>query len=318
MIGSLALVLLLQGAAPSAEAPVVSARRSPEAPGIGEPIVVELRVRAPLGTEVRFPVLADTGTRLEPLDPREIRDASTTTRLDRSAVYRLIAWDTGSVSLTWDDIVLVQGGVERRYPVTLAPIQIRSLLPSDTALRVPQPAREPVETYSWHWRLWLAIAVIAALAWWGLRRWREERAEWARRAAEDAGRIAREGFAHAATLELLAAGEAGRHLLMHVTVLRRYLARRWPGAGAHLTATELHAALRDSPFPILPDRVVGLVARAESVAYARAPIAAEEAETLGVAAQGIGADLETALEVRREQEDGLRRDARRIKRKALR
>lgn len=318
MNAALALVLLLQGAAPPSEAPVVSARRTPEAPGVGEPIVVELRVRAPAGTAVRFPVLPDTGTRLEPLDPREIRDASTPSRLDRTAVYRLIAWDTGSVSPTWDDIVVVQGGVERRYPVMLGAIRIRSVLPADTALRVPQPPREAAATFSWRWRLWVALAVLAALAWWGLQRWRSRRALRRRLDAEDAGRIAREGFAHVTSLELLTAGEAGRHLLMHVAVLRQYLARRWPSASAQLTASDLNVSLASAQFPILPDRVVGLVARAEAVAYARAGIAPEEAETLGLAAQTIVEDLETAWEARQQLHDADLRDEQRIKRKALR
>ena len=48
----------------------ITARVTPEAPAIGDPITIELRVRAPVGADVRFPVLPDTGTRIEPLDPR--------------------------------------------------------------------------------------------------------------------------------------------------------------------------------------------------------------------------------------------------------
>ncbi|MBX3175517.1 MAG: hypothetical protein KF709_13975 [Gemmatimonadaceae bacterium] len=315
MIARLALALLLQASADPTRDATVSARVTPEAPAVGEPILVELRVRAPAGTDVRFPVLPDTGSRIEPLDPRVLRDASTDGRIDRSAVYRMIAWDTGSVVVALDDVVLTRDGRERRYPVVLPDIRIRSVLPADTALRVPREASPAVAVPSWHWRFWLGLLVVAALLWWGVRRWRVQRAESAAHAAADAARRAEEAFAHAESLHLLAAGEPGRHLLAHTQVLRRYLAARWPVAGAQLTATELRSALTGTEFPLLPERLVGLLDRAEAVAYAQAPIAADEAERLGLEARAIVDDLETVWRTRRQVVEA---PPRRIRRKALR
>lgn len=317
MIAALALALFLQAPTDPVRAPVVSARVSPEAPAIGEPITVELRVRAPAGTLVRFPVLPDTGTRIEPLDPRALRDASTAEFVDRTAIYRLIAWDTGTVDVAFSDVTLTMDGAERRYAVRLPDIRVRSVLPADTALRVPREARGPRDALSLRWRLWVALAVIAWLGWWGLRRWRARRAEIAAMEANDAARKARDAFAHAAALDLISAGEPGRHLLAHTAALRQYLGVRWPMAAPHLTAAELAEALPASDFPILPDRLVALVARAEAVAFAQAPLAAEEAERLGIEATGIVEDLETAWTARRTTDEARLRSAR-IRRKPLR
>lgn len=317
MIAALALALLLQGRTEPVRAPLVAARVTPEAPAIGEPITVELRVRAPAGTQVRFPVLPDTGTRIEPLDPRALRDASTAELVDRTAIYRLIAWDTGTVSVAFSDVALTLDGAERRYPVRLPDIRVRSVLPADTALRVPREARGPLDALSLRWRLWIALAVLGWLAWWGIRRWRARRAALVAFEANDAAYRAREAFAHVAALDLIAAGEPGRHLLAHSAVLRRYLGARWPMAAPQLTAQELAEALPATDFPILPERLVAFVARAEAVAFAKAPLASADAERLGIEATCMVEDLETAWEARRSTEPTGQR-ASRIRRKPLR
>jgi len=291
--------------------PTVTAFVTPAAPAIGDPITIELRVRTPAGAEVRFPVLPDTGTRIEPLDPRTIRDASTANLIDRTAVYRLIAWDTGSVDLAFGDVTVRRNGAEQRYPVTLRQLRIRSLLPADTAKRVPRPAADALDAPSWRWRLWVALAVIVALASWGIRRWRRRRR--ARRdAPPDAIGLARTAFTHARALDLLTAGEPGRHLLAHAGVMRRYMAARWPVAGADLTAQELALALPGGDFPILPERLVALAAASEAVAYARGSISTEEAQRLGDEAAAIVEDLETVWRARLAQHAA---DTKRVPRK---
>lgn len=299
MIVALVALLAVQGVAVPTQAPAVTARVTPEVPAIGEPITVELRVRTAAGAEVRFPVLPDSGTRIEPLDPRAIRDASTAQFLDRTAVYRLIAWDTGSVMVALGDVTILRDGVEQRYAVTLPPLRVRSVLPADTALRVPKPARAAAEAASLRWRLWLGLAVLAALAYWGYRRWRRVRAARAAR-GPDPFESAQAAFAHARALQFTSAGESGRHLLLHVGILRRYLAERWPVAGANLTARELAERLPGADFPILPERVVSLAARAEAVAYARAAVGSDEAERLGAEAERIVQDLEQVWDSREE------------------
>jgi hypothetical protein len=305
VVATLALpaALLLQGgtvaaqAAAGTRAPQVSARVSPESPAIGEPITVELRVRAPAGSEVRFPELPDSSEAVEPLDPRAMRDASTADWLDRTAVYRLIAWDTGARIVNFDAITVVARGVEQRYPVALPTLRVRSVLPADSTGRVPRPPRAPLEIPGGWWRLWVALAVILALGAWAWRAWRRRAA--AAEPGPDAALVAAQGFAHARALGLLDAGEPGRHALTHVAVMREYLAARYPEARLSRTAREVSEALRGVEFPILPERVADLLLRAEPVAFAAAPIPPADAVAIAEEARRIVADVEAAWQARR-------------------
>lgn len=313
MIAALALGLLLQGAAEPLRTPSVTARVTPEFPAVGEPITVELRVNAPRGTLVRFPVLPDTGSRIEPLDPRVVRGEPLSDGVLQVATYRLIAWDTGRVALDFGDITVERDGRLTRYPVAVGPLRIHSVLPRDSFSHAPRPARAPLDAPTMPWRWWVAAAVIAALAWWGWKRWQAHRAA---QAALDPGAYARarDALAHVRRMELLGAGEPGRHLLAHADVLRRYVAERWPTLPRSLTAADLAQRLAGEEFPILPERLVAVVERAEAVAYARAAIAAPDAERTGIEAATIIEELEMAVRARTARDAG----ASRIRRKKLR
>lgn len=313
MIATLALGLLLQGAATVERAPTVSLRVTPETPAVGEPITVEIRVRAPNGTLVRFPVLPDTGTRIEPLDPRVLSGAGTAGEVDQTATYRLIAWDTGSVALAFGDVTLERDGRQTRYPVRATSLRIRSVLPRDSAARVPKAARAPVDAPTMPWRWLVAAVVVAALGYASWRKYRRMRAELA---TMDPGALirARAAFAHLRVMDLAAAGESGRHLLAHVQVLRRYLGERWPQLSPALTAREVAARVEQIEFPLLPERLSAVLTRAEGVAYAGDHISAEVAAADAEAAVTIVEDLERAWVARQLREY----ESSKIKRKALR
>lgn len=294
-----AFLLLLVVAEAHAQAPAtqVSARVSPESPAIGEPITVELRVRAPAGSVVRFPELPDSNDVVEALDPRAMREASTAEWLDRTAVYRLIAWDTGARVVSFEDVSVATDGAERRYPVRIPTLRVRSVLPADSTGRIPRPPRALLEVSGGWWRLWVALAVVALLGWFAWRSWRRRH-----RVVDDgpdAALLAVQGFAHARALELLDAGEPGRHALTHVQVMREYLAARFPEAGLSRTAREVSEALRGVEFPILPERVADLLLRAEPIAFAAAPIASAEATEIADEARRIVTDVEAAWQSRR-------------------
>ncbi len=313
MIATLALALMLQGAADPVRAPTVSARVTPESPAVGEPITITLRVRAPRGTLVRFPVLPDTGTRIEPLDPRALSGVTDDGDVDQTATYRLIAWDTGSVNVEFADVTLERDGRVTRYPVRVGTMRIHSVLPRDTTARKPKPARGPLDAPRMPWRWFVAAAVVAWLSWWGWRRWK---AHTLAMASFDPGAAvrARKGFAHARSLDLITAGEPGRHAIAHVHVLRRYLAERWPELPASLTALEMNAKLASLDFPILPERLVSVLQVGEAVAYASAPISVVDAERTGVESASMMEDLERAWVVRVAKAQGEAR----VRRKKLR
>lgn len=313
MIALLAVLLQVQSAPLLDRAPMVRVRVSPERPAVGEPITVELRVQAPRGTLVRFPVLPDTGTRIEPLDPRSLTGGETADGVEQVATYRLIAWDTGSVAPAFTDVTLERDGRVTRVPVELGELRIRSVLPADSAARRPKPPREALDAPTGAWRAWVAAAVVALLAAWG---WRAARRRARARQTMDPGPLARAraAFAHLRALDLSSAGEAGRHALSHGAVMRRYIAERWPTLPAALTARELEERLPTADIPVLPERLVAVATALEPVAYAAAPIASGEAERLALESTAIVEDLERAWVARqlREQRAG------RIKRKKLR
>ncbi len=313
MIAALAVALLLQAAPQVDRAPTVRVRVAPEQPAVGEPITVEITVRAPRGTLVRFPVLPDTGERIEPLDPRSVTGTDGADGIEQVATYRLIAWDTGRVAPPFGDVTLDRDGRVTRYAVQLGDLRIRSVLPADSAARQPKPPRAAMGAPTMPWRWLVALAVIAALAAWG---WRLHRRRQAEAAALDPGtaRRAREAFAHLRGLDLSSAGEPGRHALAHLQVLRRYIAERWPSLAESLTAQELEARLPAVEFPVMPERLLELARAGEPVAYAAAAIASGEAERVALEARTLMEDLERVWLARqvREQESG------RIKRKKLR
>lgn len=309
----LATLLLLMATSLGAQAsrevvlrPQVTARITPDSVGVGEPVTVELRVRAPIGSEVRFPVLPDSSEVVESLDPRAIRDASTASILDRTAVYRLIAWDTGQRAVRFGDVTVSRDGAETAYPVRLPPIRVHSVLPADTTQRVPRGARAPLEVPGGWWRLAVGLVVVASLLWltWRARR---DRARQHSQRGPDAAVVAEEAFAHAARLGLLDAGEHGRFALTHVDVMRLYLGARFPQAGASRTAREVIDALGGAEFPILPERVASLLLRAEPIAFARAAVSADEARALATEAKAIVREVETALKARQLSDAKIRR-----------
>jgi hypothetical protein len=308
VISLLAAALLLQGGVAPVRAPVVSAQVSPEAPGIGEVITIEIRVRAPAGSDVRFPALPDSLVGVEALDPRALRDASTSSVVDRTAVYRLIAFDTGRAVVRIGDVVVTHGGTSARLPVTLAPLRIRSVLPADSAERVPRPARALLEVPSMRWRWWLALAVVLVLALWV--RWSWRRARVAARAEPEPAIRARASFAHVRALGLIAAGEPGRHVIAQLDVVRAYLAARFPTLTPALSGEELLAALPED-LPILPERLRDLIAKVEPVAFAHAEVTSAQAEQISAVAAGIVEDIESAWVARLERERLGRRPARR-------
>lgn len=294
MIAAVALALLLQGGVPE-RAAQVTVRITPDRPAIGEPITVELRVRMPAGAEVRFPSLPDSLQRLEPLDPREVRDASTANMIDRTAIYRLIAFDTGTAALRLPSITVRRDGAETQLDVPPSAFRIRSVLPADSTGRIPRPARMALPIASMRWRWWVALAVVLALGAWAFTAWRARRG---RTAEPEPVERARAAFAGVSALHLVEAGEPGRHALAHAAVVREYLATRFPTLDRSRTAAEIRHAVADADVPILPARIEDLLDLANAVAFARAPISAAEATEFGRTAVAIVEDLETAWQAR--------------------
>jgi len=177
------LLLVLQGAAqaPASDAAAQGVQLGiavrPETVTVGTRFVVAARLRAPEGATIAWPTAPDTSETLEIVSSRMLDVASDSLRTEETARWRLAAWDTGTITIVFEDAVVTAPELERRVPLR-AHVYVRSVLPADTALQVPKPPRDIMAADPPWWR-WVALALLIAavlgvLLWWYLRRRRRK------------------------------------------------------------------------------------------------------------------------------------------------
>ena len=274
----------------------------PDTVTVGDPFRVMVRVRAPLGASIEFPAGPDSGAAVEALDPKQEQQGPDSTALEVTAGWRLAAWDTGDQLLRLRDVVVRVDGRERRLALGMLKVHVRSVLPADTAQRVPKPQRALFEFGRpwWHWLLAIlaAIGIIGLFWWWWYRRRKRQKGE-----VEDPFAEAEAEFERVERLGLVEAGERGRYVALMVDVLRTYLARRIPDAHQSLTTSELLISVRENrTVPV--NRLALVLADADLVKFARRATTAERARELGTEARGIvgavhAAELKAEEEARR-------------------
>ena len=258
----------------------------PETVTVGEPFRVQVRVRAPAGSRIEFPIGPDSAATVELLDPKAVRVADSVASVDQSAAYRMVAWDVGTQPLRMGDVIVLGPDGERRIPLGALDIFVRSVLPQDSAQRVPKPPRPPFAIDPPWWRYWWVAAAalaLALLAWWLVRRRRRGR----RPEAEiDPFALAEKEFARVERMGLLEAGERGRFVALMVEVLRDYLARRVTDAHPSLTTGELLRALRlETAVPV--ERLAVVLEESDLIKFARRSVSPERARELAHEARAI-------------------------------
>lgn len=296
-----ALVLVLQGAAQPAPAlaPGASAQGiqlgiavRPETVTVGTRFIVAARVRAPEGSSIAWPTAPDTSDTVEIVSSRMLDSASDSLRSEETARWRLAAWDTGTITIVFEDAVVTSPDGERRVPLR-AHVYVRSVLPADTALHDPKPTRDimAAEPPWWRWVVvaLLALAIIGLLVWWYVRRRRRKPPP----IPVDPMQYAEREFTRVERMGLLEAGERGRFVALMVEVLRDYLALRITGASPSLTSTELVRYLRPrSDLPV--QRLATVLTEADLVKFARRAVTAERAREIGQEARAVVRDVEQA------------------------
>jgi hypothetical protein len=307
----LALAVVMQQGAPPPPEPRVQMGLTiqPDTVTVGDPYLVMVRVRAPPGTRMAFPAPPDTGGTVEGVDPVIERVVTADPNAeDRTAIYRLAAWDTGQVAVELGAVELT-GAVERSLAIQDPTVFVRSVLPTDTALQVPKPARDIFGTErSWWWLVLLALlaaAIIGLLFWWWWRRRKRPRPQ----LVEDPFVRAEREFAALAELGLPEAGEPGRHVALATEVMRDYLAGRLGEADASHTTAELMRALaarRELPL----DTLGTLLLEADLVKFARRPVTVERSHAFAAEAHEVVRRVEHVEQARLAAER-TRADARR-------
>lgn len=253
---------------------------------IGEVVLLTVRVRAPLGATINFPTAVDSLGPVQSLDPPTVRDgADTAQAADRVATYRLAAWDVGMQPIKLGQVLVQTDDGDRNVALSLPSVFVKSVLPADTALRVPKPARPLLEVRAPAPWWWWALAALAALlvglgVWW----WRRRRGT-----PEHTGNPyadATAAFERIEKLRLLESGEPGRYAALMTDVVRRYLSERLEQASLAQTSGELLSAVRGAP-TVSVDALRALLDAVDPVKFANAPVSTDRARALGTEAKSI-------------------------------
>jgi hypothetical protein len=267
-------------------------RVSPDTVLIGQPFKLFIKVHALTGVRFEFPAGPDTVT-LNGIRPIELRGEKLVTMLADTAValYTLVAWDVGVQPLRFPDVRITLDRQERRLPLGGAFVFVKSVLPADTALRVPKPARPLIVLPVFNWLLWLgllAAAIVAALLWWAWRRYRNRPKK-----PVDPYARAQQEFARIEQLRLLEDGRYAEYYAEMVDVTREYLAARIPGVRRSDTSSELLRTMQ--PRDGIESELPRLLGRADLVKFARANVALQEAREAGLALRAIVDHVEARL-----------------------
>lgn len=305
---ALAALLLLQAGAAQPAAPVtvpirIGVQIDPDTVTVGERFTVIVRVRAPAGSTIEFPVSTDSAAHVDlaadaaVAEPRLLpAPAGSPAEMEQVAGYRMAAWDIESQPLGLGDLIVRSGIAERRISLASYTVFVRSVLPADTTLHVPKPARDVIPfAYPW-WLKWLLLALgillAALLAWW---LWRVYQ-RWKNRPVHPAALAQREFF-RIEKLGLPDRDEGALHVALMVDVLRNYLAARVDGVRASHTSTELVSAARASG-ALDPEWSAGLAEllhQADLAKFAARRVDAARARELGADARAVVERVESGF-----------------------
>jgi membrane protein implicated in regulation of membrane protease activity len=304
--------LLLQQTVAGAQVPAAAGelpvqmgyRVNPDTVLIAQQFNLFIKVLAPKGVRFEFPLGPDTASQ-NGVRPIEIRGEKIVSMLGDTAValYHLVAWDVGTQPLRFPDVRVSTQGQERLIPLGGASVFVKSVLPADTSLRIPKPARPLIVLPVFNWLLWgaiLAAAIALILLWWAWRRYRNRP-----KPPIDPYVRAQQEFARIEARKLVEKDEPEEYVAAMVDVVREYLAARVPGVRRSNTTTELVRAMdpREGVEAGIPD----MLERADMVKFARAGVGVEEAKRVGATAREIVDHVEARLNP--ESEPGKRSSA---------
>jgi hypothetical protein len=272
-------------------------RVQPDTVTVGDRFTVFVRLRVPAGATIAFPAGPDSGA-VELVTNAAFTEPRTDSLwMEQTAGYRLAAWDVDSQPLPFPNILVRAGHLEREVPFGQHAIFVRSVLPADTALHVPKPARELLAMGFPRWLLWLLLALLALLlglfAWWLWRklRRREQQLPPFERAQREFERIE--------ALRLPEQEEGARHVALMTDVLREYLAARIEEVSTSQTSWELLRSMRAAQLggwdPPQQSRAERLFARADLAKFAAVAIPSDEARTLGAEARELVGETERRI-----------------------
>jgi hypothetical protein len=283
----------------------------PDTVAIGDPFTLRVTIEVPAAATIEWPSITDTAATVSMrAAPRVSIETVGATRRE-TADYTLAAWNIGTLPIGLPDVSVRLADGVTAVPLTDARIVVQTVLPADTSLHVPKPARELFTRAVPWWELWWPVAAIAgafAVLWWLLRRRRRRRVTAVVRAPVDIFVRAMQDFERLHRLALVDVGERGRAVALAVEVLRTYMAARIPSAVLSLTSTELVDAVRDD-VRVPQDRVATLLFDADRIKFAHESITTAQADALQHEARAIVEAVEAAEQARQQAMQAAAREA---------
>lgn len=255
---------------------------------VGDHVTLIVRLLAPRGSQLWFPPGPDTAHKEGTYPVELIGQRAATMHGDTAVVgYRLAAWDVGAQTVNMPDIVVTYHGQRQLVPLAGINLFVRSVLPKDTALWKPKPARELITLASFDWKKWLPLLLLLSLAllgWWIWRRYRARAGlpvDPYERAKAEFARVER---------EYPAERDPGAHLTRMVDVMRDYLAARVVGVRRSYTTVELIPRLTLETEA--QRRLPALLETSDWIKFARGTSTAAEAAGGGQTARTIVDEIE--------------------------
>lgn len=273
---------------------------TPDTVAIGDPFILVVRVRVRPGFTAEFPEMPDS-TAGKPskiaLVGKPLLGRAPNDSLEFRATYKLTAWDVGPQSIPLTD-VHVTGPQGTGFLPLKAAVFVKSVLPQDSALRIPKPPRDrfPVHKTNWWPLIILAIALaLAELLWWVYKRYRA-----GKNAPRDPYEVALQEFERVEVLQLTEKGEPEKHALFMAEAMRVYLSAKVPGA--HISNTPRQLIENVLAANVGDERVREILAESELLKFARALTSPEAATQLGLNARAIVDLVEEQLKPKPEAE----------------
>ncbi len=271
----------------------------PESVTVGDPFVFVVSVEVPANARVAWPSIVDTMAVVVMRDPVRVTSREKGPSRVETATYALAAWDVGALPIGLPDATVRVSGQVLRVPMGDARVVVRTVLPGDTTLHTPKPAKALFpRVVPWWERWWPALAVVTALGllWWLWRR-RKHAVAGRSRATLDVFARAIHDFERLERLALVDAGESGRFVALAIEILRTYLSARIPDATLSRTTPELVVVMADDiRVPIA--HLLTLLDEADGIKFARRPVTPERAHVLAGDARAIVEQIERAEQAR--------------------
>ena len=271
----------------------------PDTVQVGDPFMMIVSVEVPVGAHVTWPTPADSNGPIGLRAPVHVTGSEGGALRKETAEYAMVAWNVGALTVALPDIRISSDGHETVVPFQVPNLYVQSVLPADTSLRQPKPAKGLFPRVIPWWEMWwpvLLVLLVLAIVFWLVRRKRRRRLTFMEldpfaRAERDFQRLDR--------LALGETGEPGRFVALAVEVLRTYVSVRISAATLALTSDELLVVVTpDSRVPI--QRLSPLLAEADAIKFGQQAIEVAHARELALEARAIVSGVEQADTARRD------------------